>query len=114
VSLFLCGLRNYFNAFLSEHYVDEFNCKFQVPAPQRGTAFPPCPCRDLDLVFSQQFERTVDRDNTVEFDTLVLQIEPVGWTGSMPRPIEGLFADLRRALRNSGIPFKRTMAESTV
>jgi transposase len=67
------------NAFLATQYVAEFNRKFQVPAPQRGTAFLPCPRRDLDLVFSQHFERTVDKDNTVEFGTLVLQIEPVGW-----------------------------------
>jgi len=25
----------------------------------------------------------VDRDNTVEFDSLVLQIEPVGWRATM-------------------------------
>src|SRR5271156_5964699 len=71
------------NAFLATQYVAEFNRKFQVPAPQRGTAFLPCPRRDLDLVFSQHFDRTVDRDNTVEFDTLVLQIERVGWRGTL-------------------------------
>jgi transposase len=71
------------NKFLSEHYVAEFNRKYQVPAPQRGTAFLPCPRRNLDVVFSQQFERTVDKDNTVDFHDLVLQIEPVGWRGTM-------------------------------
>ena len=71
------------NAFLSEHYVAEFNRKFRVPAPQRGTAFLPCPRRDLDLIFSQRFERTVDKDNTVGFHNLVLQLEPVEWRGAM-------------------------------
>ena len=71
------------NAFLSEHYVAEFNRKFQVPAPQRGTAFMPCPRRNLDLIFSQRFERTVDRDNTVSFHNLILQIEPADWRGTM-------------------------------
>ena len=71
------------NAFLSDHYVAEFNRKFKVAAPQRGTAFLPCPRRNLDRVFSQQFERTVDRDNTVEFNGVVLQIEPVGWRATM-------------------------------
>ena len=71
------------NKFLSEHYVAEFNRKFQVPAPQRGTAFLPCPRRNLDLIFSILSERTVDRDNTVSFQNLVLQIEPVGWRGTM-------------------------------
>ena len=45
--------------------------------------FLPCPRRNLDLIFSQQFERTVDKDNTVGFHNLVLQIEPVGWRGTM-------------------------------
>jgi hypothetical protein len=60
------------NAFLSGHYVAEFNRKFTVLAPQKGSAFLPCPRRNLDLIFSQQFERTVDRDNTVGFHPLVL------------------------------------------
>ena len=61
----------------------EFNRKFKVPAPQHGSAFLPCPRRNLDLIFSQRFERTVDRDNTVSFDNLVLQLEPVEWRGTM-------------------------------
>jgi hypothetical protein len=71
------------NAFLSEHYVAEFNRKFKVAASQRGTAFLPCPRRNLDLIFSHRFERTVDRDNTVSFHNLILQIEPTLWRGSM-------------------------------
>jgi transposase len=71
------------NEFLCAHYVAEFNRKFQVPAAQRGSAFLPCPRKNLDLIFSLQFERTVDRDNTVSFHNLVLQIEPVGWRGTM-------------------------------
>src|ERR1035437_7902908 len=51
------------NTFLSEHYVAEFNRKFTVPSLQQGSAFLPCPRRNLDLIFSQRFERTVDRDN---------------------------------------------------
>jgi hypothetical protein len=65
------------NAFPSEDYVAEFNRKFKVPAGQRGTAFLPCPRRNLDLIFSQRFERTVDMDNTVGFNNLILQLEPV-------------------------------------
>jgi hypothetical protein len=37
-----------------------------------------CPHRNLDLVFSKRFERTVDKNNTVEFQKLILQIESVG------------------------------------
>ena len=31
------------------------------------------------MVFTQRFERTVDRDNTVRFDNLVMQLECAHW-----------------------------------
>jgi transposase len=71
------------NRFLREEYIAEFNGCFQVPAAERGTAFIPCRRRDLGLVFSLQFERTVNRDNTVQFQNLVLQIEKVNWRGTL-------------------------------
>ena len=71
------------NRFLREHYLAEFNRRFQVPAAQRGTAFTACPRRDLDLIFSLQFERTVSRDNTVSFQNLALQIDRVSWRGTL-------------------------------
>jgi transposase len=71
------------NAFLREHYIAEFNRRFQVAAVQRGSAFTACPRRDLDLIFSLQFERTVNRDNTVSFQNLNLQIERVNWKGTL-------------------------------
>jgi transposase len=58
------------NAFLREQYIAEFNRRFQVPAGQRGCAFVPRTSKDLDLIFSLQFERTVNGDNTVSFQTL--------------------------------------------
>lgn len=67
------------NEFLSEHYIAEFNRRFTVPAAQRGTAFISCRHRNLDLIFTQRFERTVDRDNTVSFYNLVMQIERAEW-----------------------------------
>jgi transposase len=71
------------NGFLREHYIDQFNHRFQVPAAQRGSAFLPCPRKNLDLIFSLQFERTVNRDNTVSFQNLQLQIERVQWRGTL-------------------------------
>jgi transposase InsO family protein len=71
------------NRFLREHYMAEFNRRFQVPAAERGSAFMPCPRRDLHRVFSLQFERTVNRDNTVSFQNRKLQIEPVRWRGTL-------------------------------
>jgi hypothetical protein len=64
------------NQFLRDDYIAEFNQHFQVAA-QRGTAFVACARRDLDLIFAPQFERTVNRDNTVSFQNLKLQMERV-------------------------------------
>jgi transposase len=71
------------NQFLQEHYIAEFTRRFQVPAAQRGSAFIACRRKDLDLIFALQFERTVNRDNTVSFQNLALQIERVPWRGTL-------------------------------
>src|SRR5437868_650856 len=71
------------NVFLGEHYIAEFNARFQVAPAQRGSPFLPCPRKNLDLIFSLQFERTVNRDNTVSFQNLQLQIERVNWRGTL-------------------------------
>jgi len=71
------------NVFLREPYIAEFNRRFQVAAAQRGNAFLACRRRDLDLVFSLQFERAVNRDNTVSFQNLSLQIEAVRWRATL-------------------------------
>jgi transposase len=71
------------NQFLREHYIAEFNGRFQVPARERGSAFVRRSSKDLDLIFSLQFERTVNRDNTVSFQNLALQIESVSWRATL-------------------------------
>jgi hypothetical protein len=71
------------NRFLRQRYLAEFNRRFQVAAAERGSALVPCPTRDLQRVFSLQFERTVNRDNTVSFQNRKLQIEPVRWRGTL-------------------------------
>jgi transposase len=64
------------NQFLRETYIAEFNRKFARPAAQTGTAFVPLQRQDLDRVFSIQHERVVNKDNTVRWANLFLQIEP--------------------------------------
>ena len=71
------------NVFLRQSYMAEFNRRFQVRPAQRGSAFLACRRRDLDLVFALQFERTVNRDNTVSFQNLSLQMERVGWRATL-------------------------------
>jgi transposase len=71
------------NRFLREEYIAEFNRRFQVAPRQRGNAFVPCRSRDLERIFSLQFERNVNRDNTVSFQNLSLQIERVRWRATL-------------------------------
>src|SRR6266571_3450706 len=71
------------NRFLREEYIAEFNRRFQVASRQRGNAFVPCRNRDLERIFSVQFERSVNRDNTVSFQNLSLQIERVRWRATL-------------------------------
>jgi transposase len=71
------------NRFLQQHYVRAFNRKFQVAATETGSAFVPLTGQDLERIFSLQHKRVVNRDNTVQFDTLCLQIEPVRWRGTL-------------------------------
>jgi len=78
-----CSTLDQANGFLRERYIAEFNRRFQVAAAQPGSAFLPCRTRDLDRVFSLQFERTVNRDNTVSFLNRTLQIQPVRWRGTL-------------------------------
>jgi transposase len=71
------------NRFLREQYIAEFNRSFQVRAAERGTAFLARRGQNLDLTFSLQFERAVNRDNTVSFQHLRLQIEAVRWRATL-------------------------------
>ena len=71
------------NRFLRDEYIAEFNRRFQVAPRQRGKAFVPCRSRDLERIFSLQFQRSVNRDNTVSFQNLSLQIERVRWRATL-------------------------------
>ncbi len=71
------------NRFLREEYIAEFNRRFQIAPAQRGKAFVPCRSRELEQIFSLQFERSVNRDNTVSFQNLSLQIERVRWRATL-------------------------------
>lgn len=61
--------------FLREHFVIEFNRRFQVPALQLGNVFFPCRTKDLEVVLS------VCRDITVVLGGTVFQIEATRWRG---------------------------------
>ena len=71
------------NQFLREYYIAEFNRRFRVAALQSGSAFLPCRRKDLDVVFSVQQQRVVNRDNTVVVGKTVFQIEATRWRGTL-------------------------------
>jgi transposase len=71
------------NCFLHDEYIGEFNGRFQVAPEQSGSAFTACRRKDLDQVFSLRFERTVNRDNTVSFQNLSLQVQPLHGRGTL-------------------------------
>jgi transposase len=73
------------NRFLERSYIREFNRKFTVQSAEPdASAFVPCTrTSELDRIFSIQTERVVNRDNTVKYRNLTLQIERQGWRGSM-------------------------------
>src|SRR5712672_3617172 len=71
------------NRFLREQYIAELNRRFSVAAAQPESAFVPASGKDLERIFSIQFERAVNRDNTVSFQHLRLQIEAVRWRATL-------------------------------
>ena len=62
------------NKYLRENYLPEFNRKFAHPAREEGTAFMTYIGPPLDDILCEHYERTVQNDNCVKFENLVLQI----------------------------------------
>lgn len=64
------------NRFIRETYVPAHNARFMVKPEQAGSAFVAIPGVNLDEILCIQEERQVDRDNTVVYRKLKLQIPP--------------------------------------
>ena len=64
------------NQFIREVYIPAHNVRFAVKAEQEGSAFVAIPGVDLREILCIQEERQVDRDNTVSYRRLKLQIPP--------------------------------------
>jgi len=62
------------NRYLSETYLPEFNRKFSHYAREEGSAFISYIGPSLDDILCEQHERTVQPNNCVRFENLVLQI----------------------------------------
>jgi hypothetical protein len=64
------------NRFLEQSFIGDFNRRFSVRPRERGSAFTPLTGLDLELLVSAQHERIVQKDNTVVFGKLFLQLPP--------------------------------------
>src|SRR5437870_1875659 len=73
------------NEFLRQDWIAMHDASFSVKAEQTGTAFLSYPGNDLDKIFSQHHERTIDNDNTVRFEGRCLQIPQQTFRFSMAR-----------------------------
>jgi len=71
------------NRFLRNEYIAEYNRRFAVKAAGKGSAFVRTRRKDLEWVFSLQYERTVNQDNTIAWDNRVLQIEKTRWRNTL-------------------------------
>ncbi len=62
------------NKYLRDHYMPRHNKEFSHPAREQGSAFVPLAGIDLDDYLCEQYERVVGKDNSVQFETLSLQL----------------------------------------
>jgi hypothetical protein len=74
----LAGIDNYGDAkgYLDETFVPDFNRRFTVEPEQSEGAFVPLAGMNLELLLSVQHDRIVQKDNTVAFERLTLQLPP--------------------------------------
>jgi transposase len=73
------------NEFLRKEWIAMHDASFSVEAEQTGTAFLPYTGTELNKIFSQQYDRVVDNDNTVRYDNRRLQIPQQTFRFSMTR-----------------------------
>lgn len=74
----LAGITDYTaaNAYLTEHFVPDFNRRFTVEPIEPESAFVPLAGVDLKLLLSVHHDRVVQKDSTVIFGRVVLQLPP--------------------------------------
>jgi transposase len=73
------------NEFLRKEWIPIHDASFSVEPEQTGTAFLPYTGTELEKIFSQQQERTVDNDNTVRYENRCLQISQQTFRFSLAR-----------------------------
>jgi len=64
------------NRYILETFLPNYRRLFLKVPPQKGSAFTPYRGKDLNFIFSVKEQRVVACDNTVRWDSLLLQIQP--------------------------------------
>lgn len=74
----LCGITSYAaaNRYLEEVFLPDLNKRFTVEPQEQESAFVPLVGMNLELLLSVQHERIVQKDNTVAFERMGLQLSP--------------------------------------
>lgn len=62
------------NRYVAQIYMPAFNAEFKKTALEEGSGFVPWIGGDINDILCEHFERTVNQDNCVSFDRMVLQI----------------------------------------
>jgi hypothetical protein len=78
--LALAGVKDHAaaNAYLQKRFIPDFNRRFTVKPESNDSAFLPLAGIDLDLLLSAHHDRVVQKDSTVVFEKLHLQLPPGG------------------------------------
>jgi hypothetical protein len=62
------------NRYVAQVYMPAFNAEFKRTALEEGSGFVPWIGGDIDDILCEHFDRTVNQDNCISFDRMVLQI----------------------------------------
>lgn len=64
------------NRYILETFLPWYRKTLIKEPPQKGSAFTPYRGKDLNLIFSIKEQRTVNHDNTIQWNNQILQLEP--------------------------------------
>lgn len=73
------------NRYLQQVFIPKYNRYFGVAPSEVGTAFMPVVGANLNRIFALRYERTVNKDNTVQFEGMVFQLPKLKGVSTLAR-----------------------------
>lgn len=73
------------NRYLQRVFIPKYNRNFGVEPTESGTAFLPVVGANLNRIFAIRYERTVNKDNTVQFEGRVFQLPKLKGVATLAR-----------------------------